>query len=1465
MKLKRTLLILTILIIAVSILFQTNSTYAATSMELGIVSLREYGYGYQANGKNVWKIVEYTHGGYTFDKAIYCIKGGPGFGGSDYIENRVYNLSYDMKNIGSIPTEERNVLPSDEDKTFSIGGDIYTYTDYNAVLWLLDNIYLPADENAEQLKANLYDKAFPGMNHEDILLTDDDIEVVQQCAVWFFTNPDEDDPYHMETLPALQLTTQEGGQGPFDMTLDDLDPTFARQTQASQLYNYFINTARVKAQLYGKDDVRGEITIPAEFVETETSATISGGTCVIGPFRIEENPESELDYTIEAILKNQDGNEIYNYTLLDADKNPLSETTTLDEIVNTDFYIVIEDDEYVNKVTLEVVIRYYETTITFWTVGGAVAVEQPVVVVEKELKEISKSIDTSIVRKPFDLALRKFITQINSQNVQSREPQVDVTPLLNGETTAIYTHTKAPLTVTKGDIVKYTIRVYNEGEISGYADEVADYLPTGLGFLVGHKTNIQYGWELPETDNYETISLTEIENAGNNLEVTDFNNIESLSDVEVVKGRVKLSTNKLAYEEGSTKNLINAFDKTAQNPTLDYKDLEVVCIVLEEDVDNPDLKNIAEIVSDSDDQGNEIDDRDSTPDSVNVNTYPEEGNIEDDDDYEELILKPFDLALRKFITKINSTDIDSRVPEVDLSTLRNGTTATYNHTKAPLSVEVGDIVTYTIRVYNEGEVAGYAHEISDYIPEGLGFLVGYNTNVDNYWMLPTDGEMETVKLTSISNGTKNVSLSDFQLVDSLDEVDVVKGKVKISTNKLKYDPDNNENLLEPYDRTSETATLDYKDVQVTCIVLATDTDNAKLKNIAEITKDLNENGGEVDDRDSTPDTVIPEEYPDNSNIEDDDDYEQLVLKSFDLALRKFITAVEDKEIVDRIPTPVIDDVTGEIRYDHPKDPVRVQHGNTVIYTIRVYNEGYIDGYASVVRDDIPDGLEFDPTHEINIEYEWQLAPSGTYVYTEYLSKEAEDANEGRDNLIPAFDRNTMTGPAYKDVKIAFKVVEPAISNRVLINTAEIGDDSNSSGDEIEDIDSTPGNEEPAEDDIDIEKVQIVCFDLSLKKFITQVNDEQITNREPQVSLDDNGNLQYTYVKDPVTVRNNDVVIYTIRIYNEGNIDGYATEIKDDVPQGLVFLPEHEVNIEYRWQLSEDGTIRTDYLSEEQSTDNIIEAFDKDNMREPNYKDVKVAFRVDESAIPDTRIIINTAEISEDDNEYDAPDIDSTPDNDVPTEDDIDKEYLIVEYFDLSLLKWLSKVEVTVDGETTTTTTNFTGLEDPDPIVKVDINKNKINQTVVKFIYTIKITNEGQIEGYATEIRDDIPEGLEFRVEDNPDWYIDDNGRVVTNALQDELLYPGESATVDITLRWINNENNLGVKINVAEISEDDNESDSPDIDSTPDNKVEGEDDIDEAPVALSIVTGSAPLYIGLTTSILLVLAGGVFLIKKYVL
>ena len=49
------------------------------------------------------------------------------------------------------------------------------------------------------------------------------------------------------------------------------------------------------------------------------------------------------------------------------------------------------------------------------------------------------------------------------------------------------------------------------------------------------------------------------------------------------------------------------------------------------------------------------------------------------------------------------------------------TTATYNHPKTPVTVQIKDTVIYTIRVYNEGELDGYANEVTDYLPEELEF------------------------------------------------------------------------------------------------------------------------------------------------------------------------------------------------------------------------------------------------------------------------------------------------------------------------------------------------------------------------------------------------------------------------------------------------------------------------------------------------------------------------------------------------------------------------------------------------------------------------------------------------------------------------------------------------------------------------------------------------------------------------
>ena len=70
------------------------------------------------------------------------------------------------------------------------------------------------------------------------------------------------------------------------------------------------------------------------------------------------------------------------------------------------------------------------------------------------------------------------------------------------------------------------------------------------------------------------------------------------------------------------------------------------------------------------------------------------------------------------------------------------------------------------------------------------------------------------------------------------------------------------------------------------------------------------------------------------------------------------------------------------------------------------------------------------------------------------------------------------------------------------------------------------------------------------------------------------------------------------------------------------------------------------------------------------------------------------------------------------------------------------------------------------------------------------------------------------------------------------------------------------------LSDDENEKGIPDRDSTPGNKKEGEDDIDDADVILSTKTGvteNVIKYVSGAAIILLVLAGGVVLIKKFVL
>ena len=1051
--------------------------------------------------------------------------------------------------------------------------------------------------------------------------------------------------------------------------------------------------------------------------------------------------------------------------------------------------------------------------------------------------------------KDFDLSLRKFITGVNGTAITNREPHVNVTPLKNGGTTAIYNHPKTPVSVAIGDLVEYTIRVYNEAEIDGYVEEITDHLPDQLEFVTGNEINTKYGWVVDST----------------NPKIIRTNYLSKAKEAS----------------EGANK--IKAFDGTK----LDYKDVKVVCKVVSTDPMPTKITNIADITKFTDGNGNTVTDRDSQENNVNIPSdlpgYKDDEigkdyvpGQQDDDDFEKLKIKEFDLALRKFITKLNDEEITSRIPQPDVSKLADGTatTATYNHPKTPISVAIGDVVEYTIRVYNEAEVDGYVEEITDHLPDQLEFIAGNEINTKYGWTVD-------------SNNSK-----------------IIKTKYLSKANETTE----GDNKIKAFDGTK----LDYKDVKVVCKVVSTDPMPTKITNIADITKFTDGNGNTVTDRDSQENNVnIPSDLPGYKDDEigkdyvpgqqDDDDFEKLKIKEFDLALRKFITKVNNTEIKSRIPqvdtTPLKNGTGTTAIYNHSKEPVKVSLGAVVEYTIRVYNEGQVDGYVEEIKDHLPDQLEFIKDNETNKKYGWTVDSTDSKVIkTSYLSKANEKV--AGENKIPAFDGTTLS---YKEVKVACKVVSTDPMPSKITNLADISDFTDGEGNKVTDRDSKEDNvkipeDRPGykddeskkdyvpgqEDDDDFEKVTLVKFDLSLRKFITAVNNTEITSRIPQVDVipikdGSSTTAKYDHPKDPVLVSNGNIVTYTIRVFNEGEMDGYASEIKDDMPQGLKFLTDNKTNIEYRWKmLDKDGketenldeavSIVTDYLSKEQEKTagaNLLKAFDGEKL---DYRDVKVAFEVTEPNTSD-RILINQAQISKDSDRdgNDVTDQDSVPDKWNDGEDDQDIEKVKVQYFDLSLRKWVTQAIVTENGEEKIIESGHKAEDDPEDVVKVDLKKSKINKVTIKFRYKIRVKNEGNIAGYAKELKDYIPNGLKFVPEDNPLWKQIDEKTITTDQTKDILLQPGDTTEVEVVLTWINDSENFGVMDNWAEISKDHNDFNSPDIDSTPDNNKKGEDDIDDAPVSVGVQTGQIKTFTTISLAVLVILSSGVVLIKKFVL
>ena len=788
--------------------------------------------------------------------------------------------------------------------------------------------------------------------------------------------------------------------------------------------------------------------------------------------------------------------------------------------------------------------------------------------------------------------------------------------------------------------------------------------------------------------------------------------------------------------------------------------------------------------------------------------------------------KEFDLALRKFISEINGVEVTpSREPIINEQSIKNleeTGTASYYHIKDSIGVTVGSEVEYTIRVYNEGEILGFAKTITDYIPDGLTFVRIADESAKEYTTTAKEGDKVIVLN---YNGNREIqTLRDFIGKKDINVTDDYYQEVKIicrvnDTDKT-YITSRAEISNYGYSEKDADGNTIWKEAKAIGNV-----DRDSVQDTIKDSLDLDnwyENAKERTYVDSNGKTVVDKNY--FPGVQDDDDFETVEILSgkYNIIIRK----VDSKD-----PSITLQGAYFGVKgtnIDTEVGPTDEKGEVTAVKGVQIVNDKQVDNYTITETKSPVD------YHSYNGEIKVKIATK--YNGTTFVIDEKNSTVDGKDvKFVTNKDNTTIT------------IIVP--------------------------------NEKKE-------------FDLSLRKFITEVNGKVLEeSREPKVDISklasgESTTATYTHPKDPVDVNPTDVVTYTIRVYNEGEVDGFASKVMDDIPEGLVFLPENEINKEYKWVMYREvkdnenvipESVKTyngkayvitnkaeeaEYIETEYLDNALIKAFDGKTL---DYKDVKVAFKVVEPATSD-RILTNYAQITEDKDSNGNPviDRDSTPNEWNDGEDDQDIDKVKVRYFDLALRKWVTKAIVYENGKETVTETNHGPWDNPEPVVKVDLKNTNINDVKIKFEYSIRIYNQGEIAGYAKEISDYIPQGLKFVQEDNPEW-TEVDGKIVTRALENTLLQPGEYADVTVLLTWINGTDNLGTKVNVAEISEDYNDYGTPDIDSTPNNKVPGEDDIDDAPVVLTVRTGEPIIYTGVAVAAIAIVSLGVVFIRRRVL
>ena len=671
-------------------------------------------------GTKIWQIVKYDSK--TSNNIItgnyYCVRAGVGF--SDINKRAEYTITYDLK------TEKDKIEKSGN----TVLNKIVTNGQYNNLLALTDLVYLKG-VSTDSEKTALLNAAGIYAEDYDNLITNSDIEAVQQAAFWYYTNHDDslfDKLYNQfgeDETSWLYYRTEEMAQQDSPYTsLSDYDMHFnktkvgagiERQKQAVLLYNYLITKANENAAGYanGTTHSNTKVTLYANPTVQNTQPIIL----------IERTPDTrEFDLALRKYITKVNGKDLTGAAsrVPNIDKSTLTSGTTATYKHKKDPVVVTTGSTVTYKLTVynegqkagraTKIVDQLPTGLKMKTTGT---------VTSSKGNSYTVAYDETANKATFTTAGTKDLAAYSGSTLDSDTIEIECTVTATANTSSAIVLTNVAWISEEYDSVdKITITNQNgkdrDSEPSTVPnknkDNMSDY--TGNNNKSDLSDSSYYYKGQQDDDDFEKLIINKQNEGSYNLVLVkedskgvQLNSKATFTVNNVTKdvtGRLTIASNKVINESNvATPDTYTIVETVAPDSYCKFDGKIVVTVNKKLEGNVYKVDSITYNVIDA----NNKDITSAKGDSVAVELGTD-GNL-----YVKVKNYQFDLALRKYITKVNGTELNgenSRVPNIDLSTLTTGTTATYKHKKDPVVVEKGDVVTYKLTVYNEGEIEGRA-------------------------------------------------------------------------------------------------------------------------------------------------------------------------------------------------------------------------------------------------------------------------------------------------------------------------------------------------------------------------------------------------------------------------------------------------------------------------------------------------------------------------------------------------------------------------------------------------------------------------------------------------------------------------------------------------------------------------------------------------------------------------------------